>query len=61
ELACILGISHMTLWQTMQKHGLKQSYTVLSNDDLDVVVRAFRKHKAESGFHYLLRHLCHMG
>jgi len=57
ELAHILGITRMTLWQTMQKHGLKWSYTVLSNDELDVLVRAFKKHKPESGFCYLLGHL----
>jgi len=41
----------------MRKHGLKRSYTVLSNDKLDVLVRAFKQHKPESSFRYLLGHL----
>ena len=57
ELAHILGVSHMMLWRTMQKHGLKRSYTLISNDELDVLVKAFKKRKPESGFRYLLGHL----
>ncbi|KIM50176.1 hypothetical protein SCLCIDRAFT_39895, partial [Scleroderma citrinum Foug A] len=57
ELARILGISCMTLWRTMRKHGLKRSYTLISDDELDVLVKAFKKHKPDSGFHYLLGHL----
>jgi len=57
ELAHILGISCMTLWWNMQKHGLKQSYTLLSNNELDLLVRTFKRHKLESGFRYLLGHL----
>ncbi|KAI6137741.1 hypothetical protein BKA82DRAFT_90483, partial [Pisolithus tinctorius] len=57
ELARILGVSRMTLWRTMRKHGLKRSYTLLSNDELDVLVKAFKIRKPESGFRYLLGHL----
>ena len=57
ELSRILGISRMTLWRTMRKHGLKRSYTILSDNELDELVRTFKKHKPESGFHYLVGHL----
>ncbi|KAL4066457.1 hypothetical protein V8B97DRAFT_2025423 [Scleroderma yunnanense] len=50
ELACILGVSHMTL-----------CYTPLNDNELDHLVQAFKKHKPESGFHYLLGHLHHLG
>ncbi|KIM52336.1 hypothetical protein SCLCIDRAFT_53860, partial [Scleroderma citrinum Foug A] len=57
ELARILGINRKALWQTMWKYGLKWSYTLLSNDKLDKLVKTFKKHKPESGFRYLLGHL----
>ena len=41
----------------MWKYGLKWSYTLLSNDKLDKLVKTFKKHKPESGFRYLLGHL----
>jgi len=41
----------------MQKHDLKWSYTLISDDELDVLVKAFKKRKPESGFRYLLGHL----
>ena len=61
QLAHILGISRMTLWRAMQKHGLKRTYTKLSDDELDTLVRAFKKQKPESGFHYLLGHFRRLG
>ena len=61
ELTRILGISRMTLWRTMRKHGLKRSYTLISDDKLDVLVKAFKKHKPDSGFRYLLAHLWRHG
>ncbi|KAI6013033.1 hypothetical protein EDC04DRAFT_2609426 [Pisolithus marmoratus] len=36
------GISHMTLWQTMWKHGLKWRCTVLSDDNLNVLGRGIQ-------------------
>ena len=61
ELARILGIGHMTLWRNMWKHGLKRTYTLLSNNELDLLVRMFKRHKPESGFRYLLGHLRRQG
>ncbi|KIM59843.1 hypothetical protein SCLCIDRAFT_125508 [Scleroderma citrinum Foug A] len=45
----------------MRKHGLKWSYTLLSNNELDLLVRTFKRHKLESGFCYLLGHLWRQG
>ncbi|KAJ6447561.1 hypothetical protein C8R45DRAFT_755986, partial [Mycena sanguinolenta] len=54
ELADLLKCHRMTLYRHMKKHGLSQSYSTLSNHELDAIVRGFKRDKPASGLRYLM-------
>ena len=54
ELADVLKCHRMTLFRHMKKHGLTRQYAALSNNDLDILVKGFKRDKPESGLRYLM-------
>ncbi|KAG1795570.1 hypothetical protein EV424DRAFT_1303013, partial [Suillus variegatus] len=61
DLARILQVSHTTLWKFIHQHGLEKHFTVISDADLDQLVRTFKESKPESGFRYLVGFLRRQG
>ena len=57
ELARVLGIHRNTLRAYMKKHGIKRTYSTLSNEELDQLVRQFKVKRPESGPTYAMGHL----
>ncbi|KAN0086288.1 hypothetical protein V8E55_007425 [Tylopilus felleus] len=57
ELARVLGIHRNTLRAYMKKHGIKRTYSTLSNEELDQLVRQFKVKRPESGLTYAMGHL----
>ncbi|KAK7023060.1 hypothetical protein R3P38DRAFT_3317322 [Favolaschia claudopus] len=54
ELADLLNCHRTTLWRHMKKHGLSRTYADLSNNELDELVKGFKREKPESGLRYLM-------
>ncbi|KAJ6462901.1 hypothetical protein C8R45DRAFT_762956, partial [Mycena sanguinolenta] len=54
ELADLLKCHRTTLYRRMKKHGLSRQYAALSNNDLDALVRGFKRDRPESGLRYLM-------
>jgi hypothetical protein len=61
DLARILQVSRTTLWKFIRQHGLEKHFTVISDADLDQLVRTFKESKPESGFRYLVGFLRRQG
>jgi hypothetical protein len=60
-LSKTLGIHRHTLGRSMSDAGISQSYTDLSNDNLDELLKVFKLQKPESGFRYALGFLRNHG
>jgi hypothetical protein len=54
DLAQLLQVSRMTLWKFMHQNGLEKHFAIISDADLDQLVRTFKECKPESGFRYLV-------
>ncbi|KAJ7621886.1 hypothetical protein DFH06DRAFT_911211, partial [Mycena polygramma] len=54
ELADLFGVHRVTLYRFMKKHGVSRGYSILSNGDLDTLVKTFKRNRPESGLRYLI-------
>ncbi|KAJ7243662.1 hypothetical protein C8J57DRAFT_1032475, partial [Mycena rebaudengoi] len=54
ELADLFGVHRSTLYRYMKKKGVSREYSTLSNHDLDILVKAFKRDKPESGLRYVV-------
>ncbi|KAJ6449054.1 hypothetical protein C8R45DRAFT_849923, partial [Mycena sanguinolenta] len=54
ELANLLGCHRMTLFRKMKNAGLTREYSTISCQELDILVKHFKREKPESGLRYLL-------
>ncbi|KIK75798.1 hypothetical protein PAXRUDRAFT_171697 [Paxillus rubicundulus Ve08.2h10] len=54
EIARILKVHCETLWLYRCCHGIEKIYSVISDWELDALMRSFKTHKPESGFQYLM-------
>ncbi|KAF8547389.1 hypothetical protein OG21DRAFT_1400814, partial [Imleria badia] len=61
ELARVLGIHRNTLRTYMKKHGIKRTYSTISNEELDQLVRQFKAKRPKSGLRYTMGHLWAQG
>jgi hypothetical protein len=61
DLVRLLQVSRMTLWKFMRQNGLEKRFAIISDADLDQLVRTFKERKPESGFWYLVGFLRHQG
>lgn len=59
--ARLLGMHRHTVRKNMKAYGLRYTYTVISDDDLDTIVRAYRHRKPGSGVRYLVGFLRSQG
>lgn len=57
QLAKSLKIHRHTLRRNMRSYGIKRTFTALSNDHLDLIVRAYKDNKPDSGMRYLIGYL----
>lgn len=60
-LAHLVGIHCNTLRAYLQHYNIDSSFSNVSNDDLDHIVRAYRLAKPEAGLRYLIGFLCSHG
>ncbi|KII85215.1 hypothetical protein PLICRDRAFT_65918, partial [Plicaturopsis crispa FD-325 SS-3] len=61
ELAGLLKCNRDTLRLFMKRNGIERKYTAMSNADLDVLVKAFKTRKPESGMRYMIGSLRRQG
>ncbi|KAJ6479428.1 hypothetical protein C8R47DRAFT_950817, partial [Mycena vitilis] len=54
ELADIFGVHRVTLYRYMKKRGVSREYSTLSNQELDALVKGFKRDRPESGLRYLI-------
>ncbi|KAG1742891.1 hypothetical protein EDB19DRAFT_1608461, partial [Suillus lakei] len=54
ELARTLGLHRNTLRLFMKHHGVKRKYSKLTNADLDILVKEFKKKRPDSGIRYIV-------
>jgi len=61
ELASSIGVHRNTLAKYLKEEGLLPSYSTITNERLEDVVRAFKIQRPESGYRYLVGHLRNQG
>jgi hypothetical protein len=54
QLAQTLGVHRNTLYHHMKQHGVVRQYSALSNQDLDNLVKIFKRRKPDSGLCYVI-------
>ena len=57
QLARALGVHRNTLKRRMDECGVHSKYSLISNTDLDTLVRAYKVQKPDAGFRYVCGHL----
>jgi hypothetical protein len=61
ELAESIGVHRNILSSYMKEEGLRPSYSTISDEQLEDIVRAFKIERPESGYRYLVGHLRNRG
>ncbi|KAG1887707.1 hypothetical protein F4604DRAFT_1534008, partial [Suillus subluteus] len=61
ELAKTLGVHRNTLRLYMKHHGVERKYSDLTNTDLDLLIKEFKKKRPDSGIRYIVGYLCRHG
>lgn len=57
ELAKTLGVHRNTLQCYMKHHGVERKYSDLTNTDLDLLIKEFKKKRPDSGIRYIVGYL----
>ncbi|KAG1830108.1 hypothetical protein EV424DRAFT_1283232, partial [Suillus variegatus] len=57
ELAKTLGVHRNTLQRYMKHHGVERKYSDLTNTDLDLLIKEFKKKRPDSGIRYIVGYL----
>ncbi|KAG1855691.1 hypothetical protein DFJ58DRAFT_622538, partial [Suillus subalutaceus] len=57
ELAKTLGVHRNTLRLYMKRHGVERKYSTLTNTDLDLLIKEFKKKRPDSGIRYIVGYL----
>jgi AraC-like DNA-binding protein len=61
ELAECIGVHRNTLASHLKEEGLRPSYSTITDEHLEDIVRAFKIQRPESGYRYLVGHLRNQG
>ncbi|OBZ70899.1 hypothetical protein A0H81_09541, partial [Grifola frondosa] len=54
KLAKVLGTHRHTIHRNLKTYGLTRDYSAISNDELDLIVKTYKRKKPNSGIRYLL-------
>jgi Bacterial regulatory protein, Fis family len=60
-IAAYLGIHRNTLRRKLKEAGMYQRFTVISDQELDTLLRIFKRRRPESGLSYIVAFLCRYG
>ncbi|OBZ77044.1 hypothetical protein A0H81_03755, partial [Grifola frondosa] len=53
RLAKVIGTHRHTVRRNLRSYGLKHTYLNISNDELDLIIKAYKQRKPDSGIRYL--------
>ncbi|KAF8837778.1 hypothetical protein BDN67DRAFT_880416, partial [Paxillus ammoniavirescens] len=54
KIAGVLGMHRNTLHCYLKKHNVYHRFSMISDCDLDILVKVFKSHKPNSGLRYLV-------